>query len=498
MAAKETGKERALRIPLDYYKKPDALQKCKRWLAGIALALAALWIGATLWAHDEQPYAPGPVAAVHAAWDGQCMACHQDLSPRQNFMRHVSGAAHQDNLLCATCHAAPVHHGIAKAERTPECAECHREHQGRKVLLTRNEDRECTGCHRDVASSRDDAKASSERRIPIFNSITDFATDHPPFQSIKDPRKLKFNHQLHLTRGLVSDEKIKPWTFSKMEGLEERKRYMTLLVQADEGAAVQLTCAACHQADASDVASWREHPASRPAGAYMQPIRFENHCQACHPLTILGPDDKEIAVPHRLQPDEVRNFVWGAMAKSENQKREIEVHQPTRNLPTASEVRRQIQEKTTEGLKFLEKEKVEETTKFLRSKTNCRKCHEYVRPGDVDSPIVPTEIPTVWYKSARFDHTAHRALECLSCHRATAVTDSLGTVSLPGRDECLKCHGPARGSGNSLSGGARGDCVECHRYHHGDIQLHGIGAPARDPLLKFATPAQFLSGARSP
>src|SRR5207244_11924973 len=91
---------------------------------------------------------------------------------------------------------------------------------------------------------------------------------------------------------------------------------------------IQLNCAACHQLDetpgngnvrqAADAVQQYPAPSS---GAYMAPINYEDHCRACHPLTLARSESDGnratiVTVPHRLQPQDVRNYLWGAYAEA--------------------------------------------------------------------------------------------------------------------------------------------------------------------------------------
>ena len=108
--------------------------------------------------------------------------------------------------------------------------------------------------------------------------------------------------------------------------------------------------------------------------------------------------------------------------------------------------------------------------------------------------IEPSNIPDVWFRQARFDHAAHRAMNCAECHAKASVSVVHTDVLLPGIDNCLQCHAPRSGSGAAAKGGVRFACVECHSYHHGDGPLQGLGAGARNPRQRL-TAQDFLSGA---
>ena len=110
--------------------------------------------------------------------------------------------------------------------------------------------------------------------------------------------------------------------------------------------------------------------------------------------------------------------------------------------------------------------------------------------------LEPANIPTVWFKHARFDHTAHRGVACALCHGDVTLSRTQADVLLPSVKVCQACHAPAGEFGGRLVGGARHDCVQCHRYHGGDLPLHGRGAALRHapagPLLDVQ---RFLKGA---
>src|SRR5438876_3706010 len=111
MAARETGKQRASRIPLDYYKGWTRLE---RWfyaggLAGVVLAVAwpvAAYV--TRDDHGDMLYSRGPVTAKHATWDANCTACHEPFSPMHERVGFAGDSV--TNQKCISCHAGPVHH----------------------------------------------------------------------------------------------------------------------------------------------------------------------------------------------------------------------------------------------------------------------------------------------------------------------------------------------------------------------------------------------------
>src|SRR5947209_1798529 len=79
----ETGRQRALRIPLDYYKSRDWIQKSKIFLTVGCLIAALAWWGVGLASpkQSEVMYSHGPVAKAHADIEADCAKCHVPWHP---------------------------------------------------------------------------------------------------------------------------------------------------------------------------------------------------------------------------------------------------------------------------------------------------------------------------------------------------------------------------------------------------------------------------------
>lgn len=156
----------------------------------------------------------------------------------------------------------------------------------------------------------------------------------------------------------------------------------------------------------------------------------------------------------------------------------------------------------------------ESSRSFVSQK--CAQCHAEKSKGSFD--YLPTAVPASWFRHARFDHSAHRAVNCAECHdipQPVAKLDQalpyLGDqpgdevkVHIKGKDTCVNCHAPRSmtfGASGPKTGGARFDCAECHRYHAGDLSLpHGGGAEQLDRGVtdkERFTISQFQSGSRA-
>ncbi len=490
-----TGKQRAARIPLDYYKKSDLLGRWKTVLGWAALLAPSLWLGVGFGMSGQGDFhaSRGPVSSVHQIWDASCSTCHTNFTPISSNAFQVPlilGDAKDSSNKCRTCHAGPDHFKGQPDDRT--CASCHREHRGPDASLISLQDSDCTQCHRNI-------KAHGAKEFNI--DVTHFAKSaHPEFRSIKtDPGKLKFNHQQHLRAGQPKIGKDGQTggalKFLKDLPKQHQERYRSQQANKADDAPVQLQCASCHQLDSGDfgVTSERakEFPfgitGNRSGGSYMQPILYENQCQACHPLTLdhkVAGDKKsdEFAVPHRLQPKEIHdlleNFFTARFARGQAGFLEKKVVRPLPGkLPGLLD--RTIGTEITKEVRLAE-------NSLYQAKLGCANCHyfdgknavEPIKMGEVpDLYVTPTNVPSVWYKHAKFNHTAHRAVNCKDCHANAETSTSASAVMIPNMDNCVKCHAPKAGH----VGGARHNCTECHQYHHGEQSLQGVGAARRNP-----------------
>ncbi len=527
-AVRETSRQRATRIPLDYFKRIEGLERWRLGLSALALVVVLGGWAAWSWVRGDQvrgTYSRGPVAAVHAAWDNDCAACHRDFvpitarqaNPATRLVAGTLAAGHgRGDENCINCHAGPPHHASQREDATPGCADCHREHRGRDFSLVLLPDSDCTGCHANLKAS---LQAGASARYE--NKVTGFATDHPKFGSLgKDPGTLKFNHKLHMTAGQVqtsdqvrASDQARPWTLGRLQavaGPEAADRYRKAPWQKDkqDSAPVTLDCGSCHVRDAGDQGGVAGAP--RAAGAYMQPVTYEANCKACHPLTfdpqVKGQDGQPVAVPHHLQPPEVRDFLWGAYANrhakndpelAKRLKAPSDEGPPPAPLPgkKVEEARNAIGGATDKASNFLFLGSVKLADTYLMAgKTSCGECHHFESAGGRPAKVLPTDVTGTWFKHARFNHAAHKAVDCRACHDKAAGSESAADVLVPGIENCRECHAPRKQTANGPVGGVRHDCVECHGYHNADHPLQGPGGAGRDPKDK-RTISDFLRGA---
>jgi len=564
-------KEKSARIDWGYFHRPAPTARARTWLwllatGLIAVPLTGLTIAAAL--TGQRPHwfdhvgTRGALTAAHAGLDQQCEACHQPfttihggswgadlakwlgISPRNSPDNQMAEASQRSwrNERCEACHAGALHHPRMNLASTSleSCAGCHRDHQGRNFDLTRLNDDHCIRCHADLPPHSIHPQA-----IPISTKITGFASDHPEFRQLsrepskKHVRRLKFSHAIHMQAGMGPGVQFK---FRDMEDPADRQRYLNLLGQSNSSMIVQLECSSCHQLSSSrsDGAASAWSPAERFAGdswealrglprepllppresgAVFLPITYELHCKACHPLTF---DEAEglrgRAVPHRQQPDEIERFlreVYSArylndhLAPAAAATPLVERLDPLpRTLdPEAKKLaRQQVETEVSQAMQRL----------FVGNQT-CLECHLAVQSltrseperWNLPSAIVSPQIPSIWQPRARFDHAAHRHLNCRSCHSAnyTSEADGIGYQSpdeernkamnyaapgsafphyqhppdLPSISICRQCHAPPQSEANSIVAGVSHRCTDCHVYHHADRWLQSRGSPWNNP-----------------
>ena len=171
---------------------------------------------------------------------------------------------------------------------------------------------------------------------------------HPKFRSLAtNPGRLKFSHRRHMAQGLNlgPEDRFPARTWNDLAP-EDRQRYRAAEFVGDAGSAasdlVQLDCRHCHQlapSDSAGSAAANGQSASGPAGAsgdYYLPIRYEEHCRACHQLPFDPAAEKPgPTIPHGLQPNSIRDYLDMHYAQAFLQSRPelFERAMPERPLP---------------------------------------------------------------------------------------------------------------------------------------------------------------------
>lgn len=449
---------------LDYFTRPSGPG---RWT--LLLSLAALLVGAGVltavvankrW---HSAFQAGPLITAHATFANDCAQCHtKDFATAARFLPGSEASTVGDEA-CLRCHDAGRHvaHQTAftgERNQASRCAVCHREHLGQS--LTRLPDATCTQCHADLQT--DDG---AHRFAP---AIHHFGTDHPEFGAwrstagipLADPAagRFHFSHQIHL--GLPESFKDVP-----PERLHELKEPLAKLASQQ--------CAYCHQPESG--------------GDVMRPVRFNDHCAACHELKVPPaagtPEGAKTLFDQPLPhpgPNQSAADIVGVLVE-----RYLRAGTPPASAASTVEppVLRQEGEKAA-AVERLARERALGSAALLfdQPKAGCNRCHveaakrgadgvpAYLNPrqhndrwDDVKAQFperlrhaVYADQSNRWFPLSRFPHSTHKGQACTDCHKATASTDPRDLL-MPTINDCRACH--------NRTSGIRSDCLACHQYH---------------------------------
>lgn len=484
-------KEFTRHFALDYYRRPRPLRRWK-WLLSIVAALGCTAaMAAIVSSRQHTAFQAAPVSHAHARFGDDCSQCHDKPFATAHRFLPWSDAHTVSDDKCVACHQAGNHneHQLKNKGGNGQaagCVECHHEHQGAR--LTQLPDQTCVECHGGQPTG-----AAGKFK----GEITAFAKDHPEFgawrgQPLTDPAggAFRFNHKRHFD--LAKELAAVPKHRKKLVGPEFER------LQAEQ-------CSYCHQPAAD--------------GRTMKPIRYANHCAACHPIQVAPSENSPRriteALPHPRHGQDVslvrgalfERYLQSIVADQANKPREPIPEPAIIGSSEDQERRRRAQldklatERTADGERWL----------FRTPNVGCQECHVLKWPAEPDklpevlpprqqtnrwlgvvsewpasrmNPATEVRNPGAyaddrnrWFPYSTFDHYAHRVYACIDCHRDerknVSALESRETSDLlmPSKANCVKCH-------DNSAQGPRSDCLACHSYHDRTQQ---IPAPAETP-----------------
>ncbi|TVP98956.1 MAG: hypothetical protein EA381_11125 [Planctomycetaceae bacterium] len=531
----QTGKMRVRRIRLDYYRDRGRYHRW-RWFGAILAALTiGLYLGWVSWSPaGVRHLSTGPLSRAHAALETNCQACHVDFTPiAANAWRLQPAAAAQATAAkCRECHREVGHHvanlNDAGTLVDSTCAGCHQEHRGLAHGLIPRDDRTCIDCHRETANFRTaDATGSA---APIGN-VSGFTKDgHGEFRSLVSLRRdganasepgdkgesskargsseseeaivrpFEFDHALHMLPGQVAEGRRGAMRLDRMSP-EHRERYRRD-GQADD-AIVQLACADCHDFGMAG-AGGRGDGESAVWGTVSQPIRYDQHCVACHPLTAPGQRQDQFGLPHGQPLERLRELLVAraAVAGLGGGETRRAARRDAGGTTTGSSDPFPLRIPGREGggsnseVPGASRRSASETDLAAASagwdglvrgvEQQCRVCHT---SGELDRLVGSPRTPRPTLRLGRYDHSAHREMSCVVCHpqadpqgrtlegtAQAAWSQWVGQFDHPsmilGIGSCTPCHRggePERTLDAALTGGmadrAPDRCTTCHSYH---------------------------------
>jgi hypothetical protein len=373
---------------------------------------------------------PGPLHDRHRAVGDDCNVCHT-----KPFERVA-------NTACAKCHRAVQHHVAAKSPDAllfagSRCTDCHVEHDAQKSLIDRSPVG-CVACHAELKSLKPDTR---------LLEVNDFSRTHPDFElSVLSP--VKSNDELvwrpvaipAAARGAARQESN--LTFSHKVHLDPKG------VDSPKGRQ-KLSCNNCHQPDAG--------------GRFMQPIRMETHCSACHTLQF-DEGDPSATVPHgdvprmlkALEEHFSRAFLDPALGRTVPSKGAPRLPGGEQKILTQDEQRRALAWADSRSMAV---------ARELLEKRVCVECHKITRdPLHAAGPehwrVEPVRLTERWFPRARFSHAAHSTSACSTCHHDVESDDDSATIEMPTVSVCRDCHG------DDDRRKVASTCIMCHDFHN--------------------------------
>jgi len=514
-----SSREFAERVETQFHTHGSPFKRFTWWTSLLCSIVVVAWLGWNWAAGEQRIYQAGLISTSHQMIENDCAQCHTNTwTPFQRLCSWNDAVRSVEDEQCAACHTGMPHDspmadilnpkpnaalGDSASSEAPDCAACHREHQGREGLAD-VADRFCIDCHRNIKSLDDGHPEFAIHRLLKSDSGSPQQTigaDHGALALIEqtaagwqDKAKIRFNHHKHLSQPIDGP-------FDSKVDLSQN-------------------CAACHESDTT-----RD---------FMQPINYEKHCSSCHPL-VFDPDrvqrvaadgsradiffiDEmnrvlrnesngsdlgiESLKPSAFQPlvvphgnlNVVRGYLTDFYFQQSSQRQRTSTDAIATDHDAPDVLRRAVADKTKAAEHFLQnftfESKPDGTSLRVRQFENmiadnsggCFYCHTGQKPQDKadDWSVMPPDIPSRWFAHSHFKHDPHRMLDCSACHKTAAggrggveASHATGDVLLPEISVCIKCHTSDAADVLKVSGGlrapARSNCVECHTYHNRDV-----------------------------
>jgi len=427
--AEHTGKTRAQRIRLDYHKYRGSIYRW-RWIATVAAILIAgfylAWVG--LHPAGQSHLSTGAVSTVHASFEQDCASCHVDFVPIGADAWQIDPATAIKTTAgkCQSCHREVGSHTQSLNDvgqmADQRCAACHNEHRGRDRQLIPTSNKTCIDCHEQTS-----AFCTSQPNEQPPRNVTQFSlAGHGDFKSLRLPApaslsagsesaetpRIEFDHALHMHPGQVIPGRRGGMTLNRLPQTFVEK-YQKPGQSVD--AAVQLQCADCHVFESSSVGLQRS--GDYGWGRSSSPISYNQHCVACHPLTVPGQRTGQWAIPHGVALSSLRDSIAGQLASIESAGGSRAALGESDTFPIRVPGAATDQQRGDPHLSndFVDTNDREQRTNLVANRISqqCRVCHINT---DLESATEFPRLPLPRLRAGRFDHSAHRAVACVTCH----------------------------------------------------------------------------------
>ena len=369
----------------------------------------------------------GEVMNSHKFFANDCAACH------------TKAFVMVEDAACTACHAKQHGH-IDKVKFPSEdltstrCATCHTDHQGPHPVRAAKQAL-CSDCHNDL-----DTKVEGMH----LANVSDFATNHPQFKPTvwQDPSK-------GIQRRISLDDN--PLEVSNLKFPHKTHMNVNRMRNPTTGKNTQLECASCHVPEIS--------------GAYLEPVKMEEHCGDCHLLTFDSIAPKRMVShgkPEEIYQELAEFYSALALKGGVNDKAAPEVVRRRPGTPLVNEKEKK------EALQWADF-KTKKSSRYLFSASQCGSCHEII-PDQKNASgysVEPVKVTQIWQPKSVFDHGKHKDVACAECHAADTSMKS-SDVLLPKIEGCQTCHG-----GEQATEKIPSTCISCHGFHRDEVAIMG-------------------------
>ena len=369
----------------------------------------------------------GEVMNSHKFFANDCAACH------------TKAFVMVEDAACTACHTKQ--HGHIDKVKFPSkeltstrCATCHTDHQGPHPVRAAKQAL-CSDCHNDL-----DTKVEGMH----LANVSDFATNHPQFKPTvwQDPSK-------GIQKRISLDEN--PLEVSNLKFPHKTHMNVNRMRNPTTGKNTQLECASCHVPEIS--------------GAYLEPVKMEEHCGDCHLLTFDSIAPKRMVShgkPEEIYLELAEFYSALALKGGVTDKAAPEIVRRRPGTPLVNE------EEKKEALQWADF-KTKKASRYLFSASQCGSCHE-ITPDQKNASgysVEPVKVTQIWQPKSVFDHGKHKDVACAECHVADTSMKS-SDVLLPKIEGCQTCHG-----GEQATEKIPSTCISCHGFHRDDVAIMG-------------------------
>ena len=367
----------------------------------------------------------GEVMNSHKFFANDCAACH------------TKAFVMVEDAACTACHTKQHGH-IDKVKFPAEeltstrCATCHTDHQGPHPIRAAKQEL-CSDCHNDL-----DKKVEGMH----LANVSDFATNHPQFKPTiwQNPSK-------GIQKRISLDDN--PVEVSNLKFPHKTHMNVNRMRNPTTGKNTQLECASCHVPEIS--------------GAYIEPVKMEEHCGDCHLLTFDSIAPKRMVShgkPEEIFQELTEFYSSLALKGGVSDKTAPKVVRRRPGTPFVNE------EEKKEALQWADL-KTRKSARYLFSASQCGSCHEVIKDQKNASgySVEPVKVTQIWQPKSVFDHGKHKDVACAECHAADTSMKS-SDVLLPKIEGCQTCHG-----GEQATDKIPSTCISCHGFHRDDVAI---------------------------